>query len=482
MARQEDVVIKIRVDESELRRRQQLAGQRPDAGSFAVNTQANSILAAGMAGHVGSARPQLPPPSPDTANRLLIDANPKARLGVPATPRLRTGTTLRQLIGAPPPKPLGHLLGLTDDRPLVLRDPLYRRAFMDFNRAAGQIGTGAYNDIDTARLAEGVRTHNFANRGFKGAMPWVTEKELFQNIKINDALTAPPSVTRGRLATVGSLTKRTGAAALKGVGVATERGASILAKNLDRAITHLKQPTKLPFSSLSVDSLKEVAGQIGIITSAMALMATASEVGNARHEYYKKLLLTDETPNPEYIQAGFKSMVNKVSETVGNLTYNIMFDVPAVLLEGIGSIFADNPEVWGLAIDKIGMSWREGLGLTEADYNRVAEGQKAWMKSWNRLQEQVNAQSKRQSRDVAARMQGLGLSGANLDDLSDAVFKELKYPALLNAAKEFENVRPFPTARDVNPYGVDGSAPQETLEAIGGVAAGPIGWIWLATR
>jgi len=222
------------------------------------------------------------------------------------------------------------------------------------------------------------------------------------------------------------------------------------------------------FGTVTLDGIKDIAGRLGIITSAGGSMAVAKQMSDARTAYFKKLMITGEQPDANYLNLGFKRVLSGMQETTSNLVANILYEVPSVLFEGISigtnflaklagfSGWDDN--LVGMAVDMVGMDFKEALGLTEEDYGKVAEAQSAWNKAYKSLQEQTRAQARRSSDDVAQRMQGLGADGVSLDELSKSIYKNVEKKMLIQADQNFNSTNPFPTSRDVNPYGTDGGS------------------------
>lgn len=246
--------------------------------------------------------------------------------------------------------------------------------------------------------------------------------------------------------------------------------------------------TPIPFSKVSVvSSLKEVAPMVGVITGAMELMALSTKMSEARSSYYKQLMLTGELPDGDIVSMGFSAEVDRISDMVTGLSYNVMYSMPAAILD-VGHEFGvrfyealggtvDNKERFGMAVDMVGQSMRDSLGLNAEGYAQVRVAQNRWDASFSKMLAQTKATVRKQSNDVAARMQGLGLTGVSRSDLSDSVNLKLLGPAIDKNRATFEGSNPRRTARDVNPYGPDsssGTASEITRRVILGVTTGGV--------
>lgn len=431
----EDVVIRLRVDDTELRRRLgELRGRTAGVANVYVDSpDLVNLAAAGAAGSVFAGGRPIGP----SVSASMREARLRKRVA-------------EALGGTMPP----HEQAEFQDR----------QVSTDFDRKSGY----QYNSFRKVGLDPVPFTwqHNFdldeQLRNMRPPKPGVMTPE---QIRLERALFSMPGDTwdsrwrePARLTTgLGppSLLQR-GAARAKDFGTALVSGERGLfyGQSFYNRVRDLKL-SDLGLKNLSFNAVKEAASRVGIVTSAVGAMAVASDMSKARSEYFQKLLLTDETPNPDYLNLGFKKTLGKIQDTWGKLTLNTMFEVPSVILEGLGSVFGAN-EAFGMAIDTVGMQWKETLGLTEQDYTRVAELQSAWNKGWQRMKEQVLEQAKRQANSVAARLANLGADGVPLADLEKTVYKVIKTPLLRKADAEFRDTNPFPTSRDVNPYGVDG--------------------------
>lgn len=246
--------------------------------------------------------------------------------------------------------------------------------------------------------------------------------------------------------------------------------------------------TPIPFSKASVvSSLKEVAPMVGVITGAMELMALSTKMSEARSSYYKQLMLTGELPDGDIVSMSFSAEVDRISDMVSGLSYNVMYSMPAAILD-VGHEFGvrfyealggtvDNKERFGMAVDMVGQSMRDSLGLNAEGYAQVRVAQNRWDASFSKMLAQTKATVRKQSNDVAARMQGLGLTGVSRSDLSDSVNLKLLGPAIDKNRATFEGSNPRRTARDVNPYGPDsgsGTASDITQRVILGVTTGGV--------
>jgi len=203
--------------------------------------------------------------------------------------------------------------------------------------------------------------------------------------------------------------------------------------------------------------IKELGATIGVVTGVLELMEATNQMATSRNDYYKKLMLTDEIPDGNYLKGGLTAMMDRIAVKAGSLSYTVLYALPAAILEGGVGLFMEdqNAEAYGMALDMVSQSLRDELGLNADSYKQLRVDQFAWGESHAKLMGQVREATSKQSKDVATRMQGLGLSGASRSDLKDSVFKNLIGPAIDKAGENFEKSNPFPTNRDVNPYGPD---------------------------
>lgn len=237
-----------------------------------------------------------------------------------------------------------------------------------------------------------------------------------------------------------------------------------------------KQLTSSPiFGKVSLGQLKEIAPMVGVITGAMEVLEATNQIASARSEYYKKLLLTDEVPDGDYISEGYNIMLDRIGLKAGTLSHTVLYSVPSTILElGVGVFLEDggtNEKALGMALDMVSQSLRDELGLNADAYQQLRVSQDRWQESYTKLLGQVKSTTSKQAQDVAARMQGLGLSGVSRSDLKDSAFTHLIGPAIDKADAEFQKSNPFPTNRDVNPYGVDESVRKDILTYTGPAGA-----------
>lgn len=276
----------------------------------------------------------------------------------------------------------------------------------------------------------------------------------FVRSPILDAPLESGSVTTGRATRPGLMSRaannvRTVASDARAAGRAIKNTNFVSSRNF-----------KTPFSTTSLGQLKEVGAMVGVIGGGIELLEVTNQIAEARSEYYKKLMLGEELPDGDYIAQGFGTMIDRVGVGLGSLSYKVMYALPATLLE-LGATTYEylggsvNTEAFGMALDMVSQSLRDELGLNADAYQQVRVNESAWQQSYTKLLGQIKTQTAKQADDVAARMQGLGLSGVSRADLKDSAYTHLIGPAIDKGVKEFEETNPYPTNRSVNPYGPD---------------------------
>lgn len=466
----EDVVIRLRVDDSALRKAEGRGGSR----DFVIAGEAqrrnydllldNPVLAeAAVAGAAGS--------------YFSTSANIAGGIGTPTaalspSKRRRADATIRNVISSS---------AIPTFDPVTVAETLDRSAVSDFDTKIGYVPNAfQFTGLDravfrwTRNFDTEMKAQQYRYNKRPGSVSGTAARQLELGHIVGSGGTLTPfgipdSVFTDPLKPDTLNTGLTGPGIIKRTASKAQDFASSIAarpgyQNFMPSMLGGNAQKLTVFNNLSADSIKEAIGRFGVITSAVGMMAVAKQMSEARAEYFKKLMLTNEQPDPAYLNLGFKKMLSGIQETTGNLVVNTMFDVPSVLFEGlgigrvVGAITGSSPSVVGMAIDMVGMDFKEALGLTEADYAKVADSQSAWRKAYKSLQEQTRAQAKRSSDDVAARMQGLGADGASLDELSRSIYKNVEKKMLIQADRNFNETNPFPTSRDVNPYGTDGDS------------------------
>jgi len=201
------------------------------------------------------------------------------------------------------------------------------------------------------------------------------------------------------------------------------------------------------------------------VASMGALIGSMKSINDKRSEYLKQVLVGGDIPegNPvgDTISMNSAKNVAQVLSKYALLPLEIGFGALSIYNWAWEELFGDGANAnnrdwlsWEINIDATRNFIIDFVGGFDDAYKDVEQKQRAWYKAKQRAVDAAREEAKRFGYDVASRLQGLGASGLNLDELAEK-FKNhggLEDFLVNKAQTEFKGTVHKPTKKDVNLY------------------------------
>ncbi|MCZ7608497.1 MAG: hypothetical protein M5U25_21130 [Planctomycetota bacterium] len=470
----EDVTIRIRVDDSELRRARARAAVTP---AISAPISPNQAIAAGLAGSVfgvdvGSKLSEMRQRALALNERTKLALELAGRLGVPTTSerlavQTARGSIARQLSEYDRSADYGGVgkryftygedgfsiektISVGEHQLVLFKERNYDLDFLgDKARIAAHASKG--NPSDFFGHLIGSRFNVQGNKNLVSAIEEDILKEPIQPTRVGGIFgpTAPkykkPGLVRGTL---------------EDIGVSARSTLSSL-KFPKPEIDFSWATAKKDFKTSALPLLRQAAPW----ATAAGIGALATSFNQARSSYMNKVLVAGDVPDSNYV-VDFVSIeaaksAGRMLGKIGLLPLELGMGLISLYNTAWESMFGDgaNPNNrrwmdWEINVDSTRQLLRDAVGANDTAYAEVERQQDLYYKAMNRAQNAAREEAKRIGADIGQRLMDLGLNNMTLDQLAEK-FKNyggIEEQLLARATREFKASNVLPTKRDVNPY------------------------------
>lgn len=475
----EDVVIRLRVDDSALRaaalRSTSLRGAAvvPFTGDVGASVrediQINSAIAGGLAGNVfnsstlGSRISEVRAKAlerEELARRALVLAG---KLGIPTTAERLNITALRQETARALADfdrkikyfnygedgfPLEKTVSVGDFDPVMFKD---RRSDIEVQAAKW---------AKTASVTRGSYTDLFVHQIFG------RPNTLASGIPIPDweAPAEGPQRVGGIFGPKSPKYKKPGLVrqTLNNLGESSQALVSAILPP-SRMQSYFK-PTHTGLRDVVAEALPLARSAFPVV-SAVGAVALTKKLSDARSDYMRKVLVAGEIPESNYV-------VDLVSIESAKEAGKFMGRLGLLPLEfGMGLISSYNNAYesiageganpnnrnwldWEIRVDSTRQVLMDFVGANDLAYAEVERQQDLYYRALSRAQNAAREAAKRIGADIGSRLTALGLNNLSMDELAEK-FKNyggIEDQLLRKATNEFKKSNVLPSKRDVNPY------------------------------
>lgn len=311
------------------------------------------------------------------------------------------------------------------------------------------------NDAINTAKSEGVDGLDEAIRGIRRSdriyYPYHTRSDIFVGTDGGSSFTTP--VTAGSA----MVTPRSG-------------GASPAPSTPKTSIPKTPKPGSGFIQQRVASGLEGFGGRVlgGSIGLALGVKE-ANALNKERNEYIRSSLEKGEVPDPSVLNARIIEKFGDQMLSVGTFgltaLHTWLVGIPVAirtLLGGAGRALADlnivSRDVGSdtgtmMALSEYYYNSQDWFGINDEAYEKVWDAKREWYKSRAKAAEEANKEAQKIASQVANRLQELGMTGLTKGQLEQSAQAYIEDQMNRKVLRDFDEANPMPTEKSVNPFG-----------------------------
>lgn len=201
------------------------------------------------------------------------------------------------------------------------------------------------------------------------------------------------------------------------------------------------------------------------ILSITALGALSDQLGNARSEYMKKVLVGGDLPDSSYVAdtlgIELAKNVGSVLSKAGMIPLDFGLGAISIFNWAWESAFGGGADAsnrnwldWEINVDSTRQALRDAVGLNDQAYAEVERQQDLYFRAKQKATNAARDAAKKIGADIGMRLKGAGLNNMSIEELAEKFkgYNDIEGQLIRKAQAEFKASVVKPTKRDVNPY------------------------------